>query len=81
MKGEKHFIHFISEDMGISSSQEEPIYSKNLDISGDTRVLFHMLCEAIDLNQEFKRLVELALKFNKEHDKENCPFCNPGKKN
>lgn len=81
MKGDKHIISFVSEDTGIIDSKEETIYHKDFSIDGDDSIIFCMLVEAIDTNPQFKKLVEMAIKFHKEHDRDNCPFCNPDKQN
>lgn len=81
MKGDKHIIQLISEDMGIKTSNDEAMFNDSYHVSGERSTLFRLLCDAIDTDPNLKNLMELALKFNKEHDKANCLHCNPDKKN
>lgn len=81
MKGETHVIELTSVDLGITDSQENPVFDRTYKMHGDELTLFAMLCDLIDIRPDFKRLVEMALKFNREHDRANCIHCNPAKKN
>lgn len=59
----------------------EPIFKKDYQVNGPEETLFCMLCEAIDMNPQFRKLVEGALRFYQEHDRVHCPWCQAGKGN
>jgi hypothetical protein len=53
-------------------------YQFNMDMRGDPLKCFHLLCEAIHSSPQFKAMVTQALKYDNEHDRANCPYCNTG---
>jgi len=77
----KHKIILFGEPTGKETKNGEREIKYDYLIQGEEVDLFCMLCDIIHKNPEFRKMVTHALKFNKEHDFENCPFCNQGKKN
>lgn len=71
-----HEIHFKATPTGDIQNGQDVLH-KQYHISGEEEAIFCMLCEVIDLNPQFRKMVVQALKFYYTHDKENCPHCNP----
>jgi hypothetical protein len=53
------------------------VFKTHYEIQGEESYVFSILCDAIHKNDKFKRLVEAALRFDREHDFANCPHCRP----
>lgn len=73
------YIEFRAMPTGRKSPDGEPIFEQTYKIDGPDDQVFCLLVEAIHENPKFKEMVAGALKFEKEHDRENCPWCNPTK--
>lgn len=73
-------IKFEGRDTG-RKINEQTVYEFDYKIHGDEVELFCMLCDVIHQNPQFLKMIMHAVKFNREHDREDCPDCNPAKKN